>query len=102
MSYHHGWTLHRADGNGTTECREAHTIQFAAHGTSPHMDGSTRKPDRVLTSCGADMRWSAAAPRTPTAEGGERTPGAYLRDHGVPCLWHEDEAAQPRKTQHKL
>ena len=48
------------------------------------------------------MRWSSAAPRTPTAEGGERTPGAYLRDHGVPCLWHEDEAAQPRKAQHKL
>ena len=68
------------------------------------MDGSLVLGSLIESdsSCGADMRWSAAAPRTPTAEGGERTPGAYLRDHGVPCLWHEDEAAQPRKTQHKL
>jgi ectoine hydroxylase-related dioxygenase (phytanoyl-CoA dioxygenase family) len=53
VSFHHGWTLHRADPNGTSQCREAHTIQYAAD----------------------TMRWSAKANGGATGFGGVRTPG---------------------------
>ena len=53
VSFHHGWTLHRAAPNTTLRCREAHTIQYT----------------------GDTMRWSAAAPEGPTGFGGVRTAG---------------------------
>jgi ectoine hydroxylase-related dioxygenase (phytanoyl-CoA dioxygenase family) len=27
VSFHNGWMLHRADGNATDRCRDAHTMQ---------------------------------------------------------------------------
>ena len=79
VSFHHGWTLHRAPGNSSSTCREAHTIQYAS--------------DR--------MRWSEHAPDGATGLGGQRVRGAFLSENGVPRLWPPTAGGLPWRSSNK-
>jgi len=73
VSFHNGWTLHRANANETAECREAHTIQY----TADNMRWSAQGTHRLLEEGEEGV----------TAGGGRMRAGGLLRESAVPVLW---------------
>ena len=81
VSFHPGWCLHRADGNGTSQFRDAHTMQYVGSGMcwNDSFQGGKLGAGHAMDFLGV--------------------PQGSLREAGVPGLFHRAEGGQGR---HKL